>query len=236
MQQAFEVVVPGHLDRGARADDADRVLIDLMNFLHQSDLILRNPKMCSVKSFGLGLLVQPEENQHDIRVFRKRNRFLRHVDVFGAVALIASCHPRDLQIVISDHFLDGLHMRRVDHGRPGALISGLKSEITDHRDSCAAGKRKNLVFIFQKDNALLRGAPCELVIALVQRLLIERRPFLFIKFICVFRKPDHNVQQLINAIVDVTLRNLSGFHSGEKLPRGIKARIGHFQIRAVLNA
>ena len=207
-----------------------------MNFLHQSDLILRNPKMCSVKSFGFGLLVQPEENQHDIRIFRKRNRFLRHVDVFGSVALIASCHPRDLQIVISDHFLDGLHMRRVDHGRPGALISGLKSEIADHRDSCAAGKRKNLVFIFKKDDALLRGAPCELVIALVQRLFIERCPFLFIKFVRVLRKPDHNVQQLIDALVNVTLRNLSGFHGGKKLPRGVKAGVGHFQIRAVLNA
>ena len=63
MKESFQAADPGHLYRRACAQDTHHIFIYPGNGLQQGYLILRDPHMGAVDSFGLAELIQTEAVQ-----------------------------------------------------------------------------------------------------------------------------------------------------------------------------
>ena len=138
---------------------------------------------------------------------------------------IAGCKSDHIQIEFSDYIHGVIQLRAVDNRAARSLIPCLLRKLTDHSNFAAFLQRKNIVFIFQQNDALLaallrKGMVC---------LHIKRFSFQHInRFSC--RK--HDIQQFIHANIHFPLGNAAFPHCFYKLVRAISAGRRHFQMAA----
>ena len=224
------MMVPWHFNNRTCTDDTNHVCVGFCQLLDQVDLVLRNAEMLAVKTFCLAFLVQSEEKQNHIRTAGKIYGLFFHSFVFLAIALITAYNSSHRDSAGLQHVLDGIYFCGIYHGRTCALVSWVKSEVTDYGCLNLRSNRKDSVLIFQKNCTVLAGKTCQLVVLLMKGFLVCH----FFIMLCILGGGKYQIKKLVYALVNVLLADLAAFYAGKKLSCCIKSRSRHFQGRTVL--
>ena len=226
------MMVPWHFDNRTCADDTNHVCICFCQLLDQVDLVLGNAEMLTVKTFCLAFFVQSEEKQNYIRTACKIHGLFFHSFVFLAVTLITADNSGHRDSAGLQHVLDGIYFCGVYHGRTCALVSWVKSKVTDYGCLNLFSNRKDSTFVFQKDCTVFAGKTCQLVMLLMKSLLVSH----FLVMFRIFGSSKYQVKKLIYTLIDIFFADLAAFYTGKKLSCCIKSRSWHFQGGTVLYA
>ena len=120
--------------------------------------------------------------------------------------------------IVGQQFQGFVHLPGIDHAAARPLIPGMGGEITDHRHLGAVLQRENILVVFEKYDALLRGFPCGIVLSF------------FVHALCLWLFSQHHIQQFLHPLVDDFLVDFSILHSPQQLAGAIVPGGGHFQI------
>ena len=147
-------------------------------------------------TFGFTHLIETEAVQHHIRFLCSLLCFLKQSVVRFPAAFVAAAQFYGLKtFLFFDQLFQCFQFCGVHHGGTGALIAGLKGEITDHGDTCSFLQRKNTVLVFQKYHAVCSCLPGQCMM-----------PF-HVKFLwrvfCGIYGGKHGVQHFIYARIQI---------------------------------
>ena len=224
------MMVPWHFNNRTCTDDTNHVCVGFCQLLDQVDLVLRNAEMLAVKTFCLAFLVQSEEKQNHIRTAGKIYGLFFHGLIFFSVTLIATDNSSHRDSAGLQHVLDGIYFCGVYHGRTCALVSWVKSKVTDYGCLNLFSNREDSTFVFQKDCTVFAGKTCQLVMLLMESLLVSH----FLVMFRIFGSSKYQVKKLIYTLIDIFFADLAAFYTGKKLSCCIKSRSWHFQGGTVL--
>ena len=225
------MVMPWHFNDRASTDNTDHVGVCFCKLLDQVNLVLRNAKVLTVKTFCLALLIQSEEEQDHIGTACKIHSLFFHGFVFLAVTLISVNDSGYGNSAGLQHVLNGIHFCGVYHGGTGTLVSWLECEITDHGCLNLLPNWKDSAFIFQKNSTFLTCPACQLMMLFMQCFFVCR----FFVMLCILCCSKYQIKKLIYTLVNILLADLSALYACNQLSCCVKTWGRHFQSGTVFH-
>ena len=221
---------PRGLHRRTGAQQDDDIRVDGGHCVQKLLLVLGQRHIGAVKTLALPQLIEAKAEQDGVGLLCEGDGLLLLFGVCASLTVEAGgvTHKGDAAVVGFDAVQQSIYLERIDGAGACALIAGRLGKVADDGQLFARLQGQDAVLVLEQDDALGGGAAGQCVVGSRVK---GAGGFLHCRV-----GGEHQLQQLVEAGVEVGLGDFAVLHGLHQLPDGVAAGAGHLEGGAVLHA